>query len=355
MNHPTGMSTNASTSSGRWGKAWGLRRLANAQGMFSMVAVDQRPPMVHLIAKARGIAPQDVSFADIARMKRLLVQGLADDASAVLVDPNFGYPACSDLLRPDRGLVLTLEDHRFQETPQGRLSASIADWSVEKIRHIGGDAVKVLAWYRPDGAPEIMAHQQAYVQQVGEACARAGLPFILELLVYPLHPVGTGTDTYVEDPMKRPSLVIDSVRDFADARFGVDLFKLESPIPMNELIDPDHADARPLQAQFDQLGAACGDRPWVMLSAGASMQAFTRTVRFACRAGASGFLAGRSLWSDAAALFPDEEAMFAALRGEAVRRLRHLQDIVSKEGRAWRPCVGAGHVCAEGDFARSIL
>jgi tagatose 1,6-diphosphate aldolase len=322
--------------------------------MFSMVAVDQRPPIVQLIAKARGVPAQAVGFADIARVKRLLVQGLAEDASALLVDPNFAYPACSDLLRPDRGLVLTLEEHRFQETDHGRLSASIADWSVEKIRHIGGDAVKVLAWYRPDAAPAVIAHQQAYVQQVGDACARAGLPFILELLVYPLQPADQGADTYVEDPTKRPALVIDSVRAFADACFGVDLFKLESPIPMHELTDPDHADALPLQAQFDLLGAACGDRPWVMLSAGASMQAFARTVRFACRAGASGFLAGRSLWSDAAALFPDEEAMLAGLRNVAVERLHALQDIVRNEGRAWRHPLDAEHVRAEGDFARSI-
>ena len=344
----------APPSSALWGKSWGLRRLADRHGMFSMVAVDQRPPIVQLIAKARGIPAHDVGFADIARVKRLLVQGLAEHASALLVDPNFAYPTCIDLLRPDRGLVLTLEDHRFQDSAQGRLSASIADWSVEKIRHVGGDAVKLLAWYRPDAAPGVIAHQQAYVQQVGDACARAGLPFILELLVYPLQPADQGADTYVEDPTKRPALVIDSVRAFADACFGVDLFKLESPIPMHELTDPDHADARPLQAQFDLLGAACGDRPWVMLSAGASMQAFAWTVRFACRAGASGFLAGRSLWSDAAARFPDEEAMLGALRDVAVQRLHHLQDIVGKEGRPWRHPLDAGHVQAEGDFARSI-
>ena len=344
----------ATASSARWGKSWGLRRLADRHGMFSMVAVDQRPPIVHLIAKARGIPVQAVALADIARVKRLLVQGLAEDASAMLVDPNFAYPACCDLLRADRGLILTLEDHRFEETAHGRLSASIADWSVGKIRHIGGDAVKVLAWYRPDAAPDVIAHQQAYVQAVGDACTRAGLPFILELLVYPLQAADRGADTYVEDLSKRPAMVIDSVRTFADVRFGVDLFKLESPIPMHELTDPDHADAHRLQMQFDLLGAACGERPWVMLSAGASMEAFARTVRFACRAGASGFLAGRSLWSEAAALFPDENAMLQALRGVAVERLHQLQEIVRTDGRAWRPPVDAAYIHAEGDFARSI-
>jgi tagatose 1,6-diphosphate aldolase len=36
------------------GKQWGLRRMANAQGHFTMVALDQRPPIINLIAAKRG-------------------------------------------------------------------------------------------------------------------------------------------------------------------------------------------------------------------------------------------------------------------------------------------------------------
>ena len=64
----------------------------------------------------------------------------------MLVDPNWGYPATADLLNPAAGLLLTLEDHR---TTPDRRSSCIADWSVDKIRALGGDAVKLLAWYHP--------------------------------------------------------------------------------------------------------------------------------------------------------------------------------------------------------------
>ena len=73
-----------------------------------MVAVDQRLPIVNLVAKARGIAAEAVGFDDIVAVKALLTEGLAPHASAMLVDPDFGLPAATPHLRPDRGLVITL-------------------------------------------------------------------------------------------------------------------------------------------------------------------------------------------------------------------------------------------------------
>lgn len=35
----------------RLGKQWGLRRMATPTGHFTMVALDQRPPIASLIAK----------------------------------------------------------------------------------------------------------------------------------------------------------------------------------------------------------------------------------------------------------------------------------------------------------------
>jgi len=56
---------------------------------------------------------------------------------------------------------------------------------VEKIRAIGGDAVKVLAWYRPDADAGINEHQKRFVREIGQDCARYDIPYVLELLVYP--------------------------------------------------------------------------------------------------------------------------------------------------------------------------
>ena len=132
----------------RWGKHWGLRRLADAQGLFSMVAIDQRPPIVQRVASALGIVPGAVGFADIVQVKALLAESLAPQASALLVDPDFGLPAATPYLQPGRGLLITLEEHRYDDAPDGRRSRLIPNWSVAQIRRLGADAVKLPAWMR---------------------------------------------------------------------------------------------------------------------------------------------------------------------------------------------------------------
>ena len=36
-----------------------------------------------------------------------------------------------------------------------------------KCQHVGGDAVKVLAWYRPDAGAAVRRHQQDFVERIG--------------------------------------------------------------------------------------------------------------------------------------------------------------------------------------------
>jgi len=327
------------------GKRWRLRRLADAQGFFAMVAIDQRPPIFAALAAALGCAPGAVPHEQVALAKRVLAEGFAAQASALLVDPNWGYPAVADVLDPARGLLLTLEDHR---TSADRRSRTIADWSVDQIRALGGDAVKLLAWYHPRAAVAVREHQQALVQQVGEACARCDVPFVLELLLYPLpagaapssHGAGTAAsaDAYVDDPAKRADEVLESVQTFADARYRVDLFKLESPVPPAQVPapGPDAAAAACARA-FDALHRACDGRPWVMLSAGAAAEDFERVAAHAAAAGAAGFLAGRALWSDALALWADKAAMAQALATTGRMRLARLRQVMAERGRPWAP------------------
>jgi tagatose 1,6-diphosphate aldolase len=334
----------------RWGKHWGLRRLADADGCFSMVAIDQRPPIVELIARARAVPPGAVGFDDIVQVKALLAEGLAAHASALLVDPNFGLPAATPWLDPRRGLVITLEEHRYEDRPEGRRSGLIPRWSVAEIRRLGADAVKLLAWYRPDASEAVRLHQQALVRSVGDACRQQDIAFVFELLVHPFAAGPAGAAEYREDPAKQASRVIDSVRAFADPAYGVDLFKLESPLPTGQLPDPEAREGAAAQALFDELGAACRGTPWVMLSAGASMASFERAITFACRAGACGFLAGRAVWWDALSAFPDGDTVRARLRDSAVPYLQRLREQVARIGQPWRASIDFGLVRSEGDI-----
>lgn len=335
-----------------FGKHWGLRRLADAQGVFSMVAIDQRPPIVQCVARARGIAAADVAFDDIVQVKALLAQALAPQATALLVDPDFGLPAATPHLQPGRGLLVTLEEHRYDDQPEGRRSRLIPNWSVAQIRRLGADAVKLLAWYRPDASPAVRQHQQQLVQAVGQACSEHDIAFVFELLVYPFALRPGEPANYDEDAAKQPQRVIDSVHDFAHPRFGIDLFKLESPVPMAALPAPGAPGADEAQRVYDQLSQACGATPWVLLSAGGSQASFEHALTYACRAGASGFLAGRAVWWDALAGYPDTSAVAQALQRDAVAYLRRLQDIAAQQARPWRPAISFAGVDVEGQVCR---
>lgn len=316
------------------GKLWGMRRMADANGIFKMTAVDQRPPIKQPIAAYHGTS--EAPWGEVAHFKRLLVEKLQRESTAMLLDPHYAVPAGIDCLSPERGLIVTLEDSLFRETPGGRLSSSIDDWSVEKIKRMGADAVKVLAWYRPDAAPDVCEAQKDYVKRIGEDCARFDIPFLFELLVYPLPGDTNHTTDYVEMKAKKADQVLASVEEFARADYGVDVFKLESPV---NAADADGSAA--VQALFDEMGRLAG-RPWVMLSAGAGKAEFRNVIAHAFKAGASGFLAGRAIWLDAFRHYPDWERIATELEGDSVDYMKEISALADAQARDWRshPCYG---------------
>lgn len=295
-----------------FGKWRGLSRIADENGRFKMLAADQRPPLEKLVAAVRP--PVANPARAIAALKRELVFSLSPESSAVLLDPLHALPAGAFRLAARRGLIVTLERHDFAARSGGRVSGVIPKWSVEKIKRMGGDAVKILVWHHPRAAREVCEAQKEFTRQVGAECRRLDIPLVLELLLYPLG----GDAGYAESPQKRPSLVLQSVRDFAAPEFGVDVFKLESPLPAAFLPEPEKNTAASRRARkwFEKINDAAG-RPWVVLSAGASAKSFLRVVRFACESGASGYLAGRAIWMESAKKFPDLSAARADLQSRA--------------------------------------
>lgn len=318
------------------GKLWGLRRMADRNGIFKMTAVDQRPPIKGPIAKHLGV--DEAPWDEVARFKRLLIEELQGQSTAMLLDPHYAVPHAIDCTHPEKGLIVTLEDSLFRETDGGRLSSDIDDWSVEKIKRMGADAVKVLAWYRPDAHAAVRTAQQDYVKRIGAECARFDIPFLFELLVYPLAADAYQTKDYIEMKAKRSDHVLGSVEEFARADYGVDVFKLESPV---NAADADGSAA--VQALFDEMGRLAG-RPWVMLSAGAGKPEFKHVLEHAFRAGASGFLAGRAIWLDAFNHYPDWDRVQAELAGASAEYLGEISRLADAEAADWRthPVYGPG-------------
>ena len=318
------------------GKLWGMRRMASANGIFKMTAVDQRPPIKGPIAKYHGV--DNAPWEEVAKFKTLLIETLQSQSSAMLLDPHYAIPHGIDVFSPTCGLIVTLEDSLFQEFNGGRLSSNIDDWSVAKIKRMGGDAVKVLAWYRPDADEKVCRAQQDYVKRLGEECAIHDIPFLFELLVYPLAKDAHQTTEYVEMQGKKSDDVLASIEEFSHPDYGIDVFKLESPV---NAADADGSAA--VQAVFDEMGRVAG-RPWVMLSAGAGKADFRNILDHAFKAGASGFLAGRAIWLDAFDHYPDWQAIRRDLEGAASNYMAEISALADDKAQNWQlhECYGEG-------------
>ena len=307
------------------GKLMGMKRLSDENGIFKMTAVDQRPPIKKPIEDFLKV--REAPWNEVARFKKMLVENLQDKSSALLLDPHFAIPFSLDVLNPRKGLVVTLEDSGFVETKEGRISRNIDDWSIAKIKRMGADAVKVLAWYRPDAAKTVLKAQQDYVRSVGEQCANHDILFLFELLVYPLSTDIYQTSDYVEMKNKKTQHVLESVDEFSKQEYGVDVFKLESPVTTNQITDDDIV-------SFQEMGKLAG-KPWVMLSAGAGKADFKKVLDLAFQAGCSGFLAGRSIWLEAFSYYPDWKKVETKLRGSSARYLAEISNMANRKALAW--------------------
>ena len=307
------------------GKLLGMKRLADQNGVFKMTATDQRPPIKNPIAK--HLNANDAPWDEVAKFKKMLVKNLQEYSSALLLDPHFAIPHSMNIFNPKKGLVVTLEDSIFLDTNEGRISQSIDNWSVSKIKRMGADAVKVLAWYRPDAEKKVIEAQQQYVQKIGDECAKYDILFLFELLVYPLSKDLHQTKDYVEMQNKKTDHVLESVREFSNNKYGVDVFKLESPVNVNKITDSD------LNA-FKEMGDIAG-RPWVMLSAGAGKEEFKKVLKLAFKAGCSGFLAGRAIWLDAFKHYPNWDKIQTQLESSAKDYLYEIGEIADKSALSW--------------------
>jgi tagatose 1,6-diphosphate aldolase len=324
------------------GKLWGMRRLADPAGRLKMIAIDQRTPLMEPIARKRGSA--EAAYDDIAAVKVALTRHLSPHATAMLMDPNYAYPRCAGEMSTATGLCLSAEHHVTRDEGRGRLSSTIPSWGVRQIRRIGGDAVKLLVWYRPDAHESVREHQQAFVRRIGQECREHDIVLLLELLVYPLPGEAPG---FVAANRRR--LVLDSMRDFAAPGYGVDIYKLEPPAVLRDVPDPDGPQAGTTQRIYDELGALA-TRPWVLLSAAAGPADFQRSLTYALRAGASGYLCGRAIWQDAFEHFPDLLAMERELATGSVRYVQSLNGLTDRLAVPWqRHPAWRGGVAMAGD------
>jgi tagatose 1,6-diphosphate aldolase/sulfofructosephosphate aldolase len=290
-----------------------LADIAAPDGVFSIIAMDQRNTLRRMFS-AVGIEASD---ADLITAKTDVARELTPLASGILFDPTYGVPAVTGTgaLAESYGLLVASEP-----AERGKLG-------VEPVTHRdptldsrwvlaqGGDANKFFAQLRADrpapaaGQPDLVEQCLQAVRDVVADCKEVGIPSVIENLVYPFE----GEDL---TGRRRADAVIESARALNE--IDCDLLKLEypgSPEACRRL-------------------AAVLDRPWAVLSAGVPFDEFTEVLQIAFdEGGASGFIAGRSVWRESLALSGADRQRFLA---EVARpRLERLVAVASDRARPW--------------------
>ncbi len=333
------------------GKLRNLRILAGADGRFLMMAIDQRGSLKRMLAKSLSVSADEVKFEDLAAVKKSIIKILSPYSTATLTDPTYGYPYSIYYLPRDVGLLLAYEETGYKKDGQERKSRLIEDWSAEKIKRAGANAVKLLAYYRPDASGSTLEHQHALIRQVGAECEQYDLPFVLELVSYPLLedelPADKNRPATTDSPVfarRKPEIVVKTALEFSKPEYKADILKIEFPADLK--YTKEYCDGafdgkkRPALYDLDDVKEFCkrvdeaSGLPWVILSAGVQIDEFIEDVRLATEAGASGFLGGRAIWQGCVKFYPDIEAVEQWLSTSGANNFRRLYE-ASKGATAW--------------------
>ena len=309
------------------GKLRGLQQLADSKGMMTMCAIDHRGALKRALNEKN---PDAVSYQDIVDFKFDLCRAVAPFASAILLDPEYGagQAIAAGLLPGPKGLLVSLEKTGYTGDSTARITELLPGWSVKKVKKMGASAVKLLIYFRPD-LRNVASKQLDLVARLADQCIEEDIAFLVEPISYPIEEAGTSSKKFAEI---KPGLVIETARQIT--ALPIDVLKAEFPADVK--FEQDEGKLLGLCQELNRASRL----PWVLLSAGVDFESFRKQVKIACKAGASGFLAGRALWQEGAQIRSQDERM-NFFQNTAAPRLRELAEIADSYGKPWYSRLGA--------------
>ncbi|MFC1972348.1 tagatose 1,6-diphosphate aldolase [Chloroflexota bacterium] len=314
------------------GKLRGLQQVADDNGFLTICAIDHRGALQRAMNKEN---PDAVTYQDMVDFKLDLCRAVAPFVSAVLLDPVYGaaQAIAADILPGHIGLLVSMEKTGYSGEKTARITELLPGWSVEKVKRMGASAVKLLVYFRPD-LKDIASRQLELIADVADQCIKEDIPLLVEPVSYPVEQVGVSAPKFAE---MKPELVIETAHQITS--LPIDVLKAEFPADIE--FEQDEKKLLQLCQELDRASRL----PWVLLSAGADFKTFSKQVEIACKAGASGFLAGRALWQEGVQIRSREERM-NFFKGTAAPRVKELAEMVKKYGKPWYVKVGSD----KGDF-----
>jgi tagatose 1,6-diphosphate aldolase len=288
------------------GKRRGLSQCAAPDGTFTIAALDHRQAIKSVFDSLPDPYAAAVDF------KREVASALAPVSTAFLLDPAIGAgPLLADGSLPGTcGLVVCVEASGYAGPPHARLSRLPQGWDVARIKRMASSAVKLLVYYHPQSPTA--GSIRDLVCQVSEAAQACDLPLFLEILTYSADPERKDLP-----PAERLEVILRAAEDLT--RLGGDVLKAEFPLDVKAELDERRWE--PACRSLTRASAV----PWVLLSAGVDFEVFCRQAEAACKAGASGILAGRAIWKEALELPAGQRRDFLETVGR--QRMQALGEI----------------------------
>ncbi len=304
------------------GKIRHMKALATGNGIIAAAAMDQRGSLQKSIAAAKGIDKKEVTPEMMAEFKTAVAKVLTPDASAILLDPEFGLEAAK-VRAKNCGLLLAYEKSGYDNTQPGRLPDLLPHVSVKRIADWGANAVKILMYYTPFEDARINDIKHAFIERVGAECLAYEIPFFLEFVGY--DPKG-GDEKSFEYAKIKPEVVARSMEEFSKPHYHVDVLKVEIPVNTEyvegtAVYKGQKAYAKAEALEHYRRAAAAASKPFIYLSAGVSNQQFVESLHLAAEAGVdfSGVLCGRATWKDGIPVY-------------AQKGVKALEDWLAKDG-----------------------
>ncbi len=296
-----------------FGKFRHLQQCSTSEGVMVVLAIDHRANLVSELQKQRAITDTDV-----VAFKTTILDELSPFATAVLTDPDYGFPGIAAGAVPGNvGILAPLEVTDYNPHPSQRKPTLIPNWDVEKIKMNGCSGAKLLIYFHPEA--DDAAEKTTLVEHIAEQCQRYQVPLFLEPILYSLD-----TDKPLHNA-ERLDLAVATAHHFS--RHGADILKLEFPVDVKHELDE-----IVWRKALEQLSSAC-KVPWTLLSAGVAFDIFLRQTELACQAGACGVIAGRAIWGEAVALEGAARQVFLHTTGQ--ERMKALYDVCMRYAVSW--------------------
>lgn len=282
---------------------YAINDITRPSGGFAMLAVDQREAM-RLMFAAAGM-PTPVSDSVLTDFKVNAAKTLSPYASAILVDQQFCYKQVVEQQAIAKNCALIVAADTFIAGNGIPVDDVMIDTSIDPqaVKRDGAKALKLLVLWRSD---EDAQQRLEMVSAFNQRCHDNGLLSIIEPVV---RPPRRG------DKFDREQAIIEAAKELGDS--GADLYKVEMPLFGKGTQQALLAASQKLNDHINM--------PWVILSSGVDEKLFPRAVRVAMTAGASGFLAGRAVWSSVIGL-PDASLMLSDVSVPKLQRLGEIVD-----------------------------